>query len=364
MRLSARRALTGAALFALTLPAAAGCGSSSSSAKSSPQAELNQAVGALYDSHALTVTVKLDASGARLQQLQASGAGKTGKPLSAAQAQALAGGSIVIAVVAGSGTFREASKAPSTRGGGAFSFTANAGGAPGLLEFRYVGKTLYARADVRTLAGYAHTDLSRLTAASTAAPAGLRDALQALLAGRWLSLPAAQLSGLLGGTATGGVSPSPNQSPTPGLSPALVQALTRDVQVTRVSGGTGPSGDHLRLTGSARKIAGDLSGALPGQLARLPGSLGKRADPSKVPDKQVQLDAYVKDGALSSVTVDLAQFGGSAGGAPLPVELDFTRTAAVTAPAGSVPLDLTKILGSLAALGGGGSLGALGSLTG
>ena len=336
---SAGRALVGVAVAALTCSGAVACGSVTSTTSSlPPPTELTKAVDALYDSTGLTLTLRLDTTAARLQQLQGAQGGSKGHALSDAQAHTLAGSAVVFAVTSGKGTLRQASKDPAARGTEAFSLAVNAGGAPGVFEFRYVNKTLYARADAQALSSYSPGALGKLGPA-----AGLLD-------GRWLSLPAQTLSGLLG-AAPG--TPAPGPAPSAALPNALAQAFAHDVQVTRV--GNGARGDHLVLTGSTRTIARDLAGALSGRLGALPGGVGKMFDAAKVPDKVVHLDAYVQDGALRSVSLDLAQFASgpdaaALGNQPLRVELDIARDAHIVVPPGATPLDLTKLLGSLGGL--------------
>jgi len=343
---SAGRALVGVAVAALTCSGAVACGSVTSTTSSlPPPTELTKAVDALYDSTGLTFTLRLDTTAARLQQLQGAQGGSKGHALSDAQAHTLAGSAVVFAVTSGKGTLRQASKDPAARGTGAFSLAVNVGGAPGVFEFRYVNKTLYARADAQALSSYSPGALGKLGPA-----AGLLD-------GRWLSLPAQTLSGLLG-AAPG--TPAPGPAPSAALPNALAQAFAHDVQVTRV--GNGARGDHLVLTGSTRAIARDLAGALsgrlgalPGGVGALPGGVGKMFDAAKVPDKIVHLDAYVQDGALRSVSLDLAQFANgpdaaALGNQPLRVELDIARNAHIVVPPGATPLDLTKLLGSLGGL--------------
>ncbi len=339
MLLSAGRALAGVALAALTCSGAVACGSVTSTTSSlPPPTELTKAVDALYDSTGLTFTLRLDTTAARLQQLQGAQGGSKGHALSDAQAHTLARSAVVFAVTSGKGTLRQASKDPAARGTGAFSLAVNVGGAPGVFEFRYVNKTLYARADAQALSSYSPGALGKLGPA-----AGLLD-------GRWLSLPAQTLSGLLG-AAPG--TPAPGPAPSAALPNALAQAFAHDVQVTRV--GNGARGDHLVLTGSTRAIARDLAGALSGRLGALPGGVGKMFDAAKVPDKVVHLDAYVQDGALRSVSLDLAQFvngpdAAALGNQALRVELDIARNAHIVVPPGATPLDLTKLLGSLGGL--------------
>jgi hypothetical protein len=83
--------------------------------------------------------------------------------------------------------------------------------------------------------------------------------------------------------------------------------------------------------------------------------LRQRLDSARVPDRQVRVDAWVADGALTQISIDLAQFARpGAGGGHLPLTLTFRRSAGtVMRPTGATPVDLSQLGSILGAVGGG-----------
>jgi hypothetical protein len=67
-------------------------------------------------------------------------------------------------------------------------------------------------------------------------------------------------------------------------------------------------------------------------------------------DRTVTVDAWVKDGALTEVSVDLAQFTG-ASTTPVPLTVTFVHSGGdITRPSGATPVDLTKLSSLMGAL--------------
>jgi hypothetical protein len=131
--------------------------------------------------------------------------------------------------------------------------------------------------------------------------------------------------------------------------------LDKNVSVTRL--GSDDKGDHLRLSGNAKTLANDayqsFSTAVPG------GAALSQAKPQNVPSRVVTVDAWVKDGVLSEISIDLSQFldkKESAAGQPLPITLTFTQHGGdITKPSGVTPVDLTQLGSLFGALAGGSS---------
>jgi hypothetical protein len=164
---------------------------------------------------------------------------------------------------------------------------------------------------------------------------------QAFLAGKWVSLQAAVLS-VLGGQ-LGGQTESSAPSEGPKLLAELKGVLSRDVTVTKL--GSDSRGDHLEVTGDARKLAADIKSSI---TSSVPGG-GALTDKLTVTgaSKPVTLEAWVKDGALTELSVDLVQFAPKntvPAGATLPLTLTFDQSGDdITAPTGAVPIDLTQL---------------------
>ena len=86
------------------------------------------------------------------------------------------------------------------------------------------------------------------------------------------------------------------------------------------------------------------------------GTALSRAKPQDVPNQQIVVDAWVKDGVLSEVSIDLGQFakkGDAASGHRLPIALAFSQDGVDISKPNATPVDLTQLGGLMGALGGG-----------
>ncbi|HTW20603.1 MAG TPA: hypothetical protein VME70_10385 [Mycobacteriales bacterium] len=215
------------------------------------------------------------------------------------------------------------------------------------VELRSIDQMLYLRVDVKDLLA-AVGDSARYDALVAKADA-LSDFAKALVGGKWVSLPLASLSML------------PLQRSI-GFNPlaALHGLLTDGGHVTRTATG---STDRLVLREQVSAFAAELRVLMhsfaPHRPARLPRLHG-------IAHRSVTLDAAVREGALSSLTVNLDQLAPHARVA-WPLTVTFARSGpAVIKPSGAVAPDLPGLLG-LANLfgqgGGNGMSGLLGGLT-
>jgi hypothetical protein len=136
---------------------------------------------------------------------------------------------------------------------------------------------------------------------------------------------------------------------------ALRQAIDRHVTVTRA--GSDSRGDHYVLNGNARELASAaqaaVQDAVPGG-----GLLSQRLPTTKVKSQNFSVDAWVKDGALSELSINVLQFGDTSkvpAGTTLPLTLTFDRTGDdIAPPTGVTPVDLTQLGTLFGALTGGG----------
>jgi hypothetical protein len=176
--------------------------------------------------------------------------------------------------------------------------------------------------------------------------------VQAFVAGKWVSLDLNALKGLVAQFAPQ-ASTSPQQSQK--LLNDLRSTLTADVTVTRV--GTDDQGDHLKLTTDSKQLLGDLLKAIQTDVPSASLALSK-LDASKIPAHSIVLDAWVNDGALSKLRLDIAQFAPPKDlkpGDSLPIVLTFDRSGdSIDKPSGATPVDLTQIGALLGGLGSGG----------
>lgn len=332
----------------------AGCGSSSSSggggggsvgtgtnnSSQAPGSELASAVTALGNVSTLTASLKLGATASQISDL----ATANSSTLTSAETNAIAGAQISIEVSAPSG------KKLSDLGGGtgpaAFDFTISDNGT-NFISLRSVNQTVYVQADLKDL-------LNTIGKGSTFASlqgesAALPSFAQALIAGKWISLPESTLKSLEStlGAAAGTASPNPAQQQQ--ILGALQTILTNDVTVTRVSSG---STDKLDLSANLRTLVtgfiGSVSSAVPAAGSALSG-----VDPSSVPDENIALTASVTGGALSELSIDLGQFDHKEK-VSFPLNLSFTGGgSAVAAPSGAVAVDSSQLSQLFAGLAGG-----------
>jgi hypothetical protein len=110
------------------------------------------------------------------------------------------------------------------------------------------------------------------------------------------------------------------------------------------------------LTGNTKALAQDFVQAASGALPAGSAAMGQ-FNPDDVPDRDVTVDAWVKDGVLTEISLDIVQFakpGDAKAGDSLPIAITFEQEGDdIGAPEDVTPVDLTQ-LGSL--------LGAMGSM--
>jgi hypothetical protein len=329
-----------AAASATALLGLAGCGGGSGhSVPKDPKGELTASVSNLGQSDTLTTTVKLEIDPADLQTLAKS----DGDNLTAADAEAIASAQLVFQAHTTNGKHLADLK-PSDQKATAVAIRALSKGHT-YLELRIISGDLYIQGDVKGILDLAHQ--SKTYNDVKARVASLPTFVKALVGGKWVSLSGAAAQGLAGqfGIQAGGQSSGQAQSKK--MLDDLQRLLHKDVTVTKV--GSDDRGDHLKLTGNAHQLVNDayqtFASAVPGGGAAL-----SQAKPQKVPSRKVTVDAWVKDGVLSEISLDFGQFadpGDPAAGKHLPIALTFAQDGgSIDKPSGAVPIDLTQ-LGSL-----------------
>lgn len=230
------------------------------------------------------------------------------------------------------------------------------------LDIRSVKGALYLKVDVpdvAALAGQSASSLSALTQ-SPQIPASLQSGIQAIMAGKWVGVTAEdlksveQLAQTFGGTGDLSASPSsPDQAQITQFTTALVQALSKDATITDKGSG------ELEITGKVKVLAQDMLQAFQPLMASLPAASKTDLDKTKeslasLPDTQtITFDAWLSNGALSEIKIDVLQFAkpGQAGGGHMPLDAKFSNSApAVSAPDGVTNIDVKSVLGSLQGL--------------
>jgi hypothetical protein len=244
------------------------------------------------------------------------------------------------------------------------------------VELRYVGKKLYARADVPAIAkltGASPDDVNRAVQGLAGNGfAFLKDAA----AGKWLVADFGSLGDMLkgfaqqyGGAAKGGAAgtPTPSSSrPVPGqfkqARDAVGKALHDNTSV--VEQNSDSTGDHYVVTVTS---LGGLYAAILPLFSQFPLPM-KPPAASELPDLPVAIDAWVKGGRIVRLELPLNQFG-KGGGGRVAARLDIARDGGgVTAPADAVPVDvagmLRQFVQSLSGLSGLGGLPGMNGMPG
>lgn len=303
------------------------CGGSSSDQTSSGDGEGTLLASLLkLQNSASTVSLTLRSDP---QSLRALSAQSGGTPMAAADANKILSSSVTV-------SHNNASDPANARS----ETTINIAGDSNATVIRMVDRTIYVRVDGQGLLemfGTKDTDLQRqIHQAESSGLTFLKPALE----GKWLSFKGLdKLAGQAGVSA-------PSASNQKQATSAFVQKLLSAATVS--TAGTDAAGTHLVVNVPARLAYA----ALRDSLASLGGTLppGALPDASSIPAKNVKFDAWVKDGNLTQMEVDLRQFA-ALGDKPLPAGVDalalhltfreFAGT--ISAPSGAVPVDLQSL---------------------
>jgi hypothetical protein len=333
------------AVAAATTVALTGCGGGSgakTTTSQDPKTAFSTGLSGLSDTDVLTVTLKLDTTGDKLVGF----AKESGDKLDPKVAQQIASADIVFESKTSDGTKFSAVKPGSSVKAAARFLVQDNGQTLG--EFRSLSDALYAQADLKTLLDLfqqkkAYADL---TTRAKQMPAFA----QAFVQGKWVSLDLNAVKALA--SQFGGANASPSSQQTQKLLADLKAVIGKDVTVTRV--GTDAQGDHLKLTTQSRQFVTDLMQAVSTDIPVASLATGS-FKPSSVPEHSVVVDAWVKDGVLSKLSVDVVQFAKPSEVKPgdsLPVVLEFARSGDdISKPSDATPIDTTQLFTLLGSLG-------------
>lgn len=230
---------------------------------------------------------------------------------------------------------------------------ANIGGNEDAVEFRVVGDSFYARADVRELAEAFGSDTAEIDAGVEQASAMGFDFARAFVDGEWVGI-----EGLYDTAQQFGV---PVQTPDPdqvsALKDEVLGVLQENASVT--SEGTDDVGAHLVVSVPLKQTVEDLFESF-GDLGGLGGAAAEvpQEGLEEVPEGNADIDVWVSDGRLVQVELDFVALAEQLGEeAPegvdrmaLRIEID-EFTDGVEAPDDFVAIDLGDVLGGV--FGGG-----------
>lgn len=349
-RFSRRMGLGGLAAVAAAAVALGACGSATpaNAPPQQPQQALNSAFRSIGSQSGVTLHVSLGVTGKQLQQMTARDGSHA---LTKTAAADIAATSLIVDV-----------NRAGTDGNDQFGLAVHVGTAPAAssdpLELRYVNQTFYVRADLPTL----EKDLAQ----SPAAAGGFQNALEspdannsvpglsALGQGNWVSVPASELTALLG--AAGGSSSSASGQQMQQMGTQLRNAFSANATYTKV--GTQGGRTHYTARLALKPFVQDVEQSLPASLGSIPGasSVGKQLNEAvgQLGNRKLVADVWVRDSKVQEIDVDLNQFDHKYGFA-VPVRIQIGPGAPVVAPSGATPLDLSKLGGMLGGMLSGGS---------
>ena len=225
-------------------------------------------------------------------------------------------------------------------------------------ELRSVGQTLYARADVDGLAkrfpdmqqglDEVRSGLTGGDGVSEPAPAEVVEPVTAFLDGEWISVDVAaylkqleeMTAGQDGGAAGLDMSDYASDEMRDLLGSALEDAVT---SVTRRE--DDQIGDHLVAKVDLRKAYTRLRAGLPALVDGEQADVMEQQLPpvSEVPDKQIDVSFWVRDGELKRAELDVAQFVDDAAGSFV-LRADVGSGREISAPDGAVEFDLGALM--------------------
>ncbi|WP_164704426.1 hypothetical protein [Blastococcus litoris] len=236
-------------------------------------------------------------------------------------------------------------------------------------ELRSIGYTAYARADLDGLAerfpemqqglDEFRSGLTGEDGVSGPAPEEIRGPATALLDGDWVSVDVeaylAQLEELSGGAAM-------PEDATQEMRDLLGEALKGGVTAVERRA-SDENGDHLVATVDVREVWGELKAGLPGLYDEATAAELEKQLPTvdAIPDLQIDVSFWVRDGELRRAELDVAQFVEGAAGSFV-LRADLTPAREITAPDGAVEVDLEALTAlGMSELPGDGTEGGIGA---
>lgn len=249
------------------------------------------------------------------------------------------------------------------KGGGSFALRMSQGPGKDLLEVRQLDgrRPIYVRADIAELMSLAAgsgdaesraamKEFGSVVDAADELPSNYRSVKNALT-GKWVSIdPQAykDFSESMGQDA-GGRSPLPDVKGLTAkeqrkISKALGNAFSRNARFTDKGSRNGV--DHVGVTLPTGKTADAVIKALEPVESQLPDGV-ELSGLKDIPAKKIHLDVAIKDGMVSRITIDAAQFDRKTEGR-LPLSVGFAADAGpVRAPAGAPALDPQDVMGAV-----------------
>ncbi|GAA1357353.1 hypothetical protein [Streptomyces beijiangensis] len=239
-------------------------------------------------------------------------------------------------------------------GKGSVSFALSNGSAD-LIEVRSVGQMVYLRADLKAVSaldtsskGSDSKELDTMLKQADQLPASM-SAVKNALKGKWIGLDPKTFAAFIkqSGLDKEAGLPDTGSALDPAQQKKAIEAVKKALgENAKFKDAPGKDGvDHVTVTVAGRKAAQDLVDALK-PFPQFKDAF-KDFKPSDVPDKDIAIDLAVKDGMLSGISLDVAQFDTkSTGKLPLSITIDG-KADPVTAPSGSVELKPQDLMSAM-----------------
>ncbi|MFI1182529.1 hypothetical protein ACH4UT_23655 [Streptomyces sp. NPDC020799] len=240
-----------------------------------------------------------------------------------------------------------------TDGSGSGSFALSHDGGKPLLEVRTGAKKVYARADLKEFGELARLgDKGGDSSAGRAAmeslaqkadelPASMGN-VKSALKGEWVVIDPEAFPG---GADTEADSDQVDAKVQKQVLDAVQKSL--GANATFKDAGKKDGADHVTVTVPAEKTAKDITNSLKPLADKLGDRFERMTDDLKdVPDKDIAVDVAIRDGMVSGLTVDIAEFGEKIK-AKLPLTLDIKGNASkIDLPSGAKPLTPQDLMGA------------------
>lgn len=235
---------------------------------------------------------------------------------------------------------------------GTFAADVKIGDIDHAVEMRASGQTMAARGEVARIAemfGATKTEVEEGLAFFR--QMGKGDVADALLDGTWITADLGPMESFLKGMGGGAGAGIPDLFAMQEQSEKLLEAVsgmfTDLVKSEFVA--TEDAGHHHRLTANTKEL---IEGFIP-VMEDFYGDLipeSEYADMGDVPDQDIKADAWVKDGRLSRLEIDLTQFHAAPG--PVVLRIDLPADPGdISMPGDGVEIDVMEIMGSFFGMG-------------
>ena len=347
---------------------AGGAGAVQKVSSADPQQAVSAAVGNLGQQDQIALRFSIPISTAQAQQVESRSGGST---LSPAELKALTTGVVFFSEKTGGGEAIDSAQAQHDANN-SYDLGLSFGSATPV-EFRYVGQSVYLKADLHQLLTDVGQPPSKADSFTKVLPQieSYVPGITALGQGQWVELSHSSLQSLAPtlkgleqqGAGSSGTNPAALQQSVMKLRSEITAALQSSSTFTHVGSSSGR--DHYAATVNLHNLVATVAPELQSTFGSLPGVGSKISGldtaASKVPaGRTAVIDAYVSGDKLTEADLDINQFAPANQKTSFPVPIRMAiGSASISAPSGATQLDVSKLPGLLS-----GILGNLGASSG